>query len=202
MEHTVLETKDLTKRYGKRITAVDNLNLSVRRGEVYGFLGPNGAGKTTTLRMLLGLIVPTAGTATVLDGRPGTPEVLASMGALVESPAFYPYLSGWRTLRVMACYAGVLKQRIEAVLDQVDLTDRAGDIVGVASISSLKENLIPRWIPWLGIVAALSLLSLASLAWFPATYLILFGRLLCFIWVAAVSLLLVLGRQGEAGRGR
>ena len=127
MEHTVLETTDLTKRYGKRITAVDNLNLTVRRGEVYGFLGPNGAGKTTTLRMLLGLIRPTSGAATVLGKPPGTAEGLARVGALVESPAFYPYLSGWRNLRVMARYAGVPKQRIGAVLDQVQLADRAGD---------------------------------------------------------------------------
>lgn len=127
MEHTILETTDLTKRYGNRITAVDSLNLSVRRGEVYGFLGPNGAGKTTTLRMLLGLIRPTSGSATVLGGRPGAAQGLANVGALVESPAFYPYLSGWRNLRVMARHAGVPKQRIEAVLDQVELTDRASD---------------------------------------------------------------------------
>lgn len=127
MEHTILETTDLTKRYSKRITAVDSLNLTVRRGEVYGFLGPNGAGKTTTLRMLLGLIRPTSGTATVLGGRPGTAKGIARVGALVESPAFYPYLSGWRNLRVMARHAGVPKQRIGAVLDQVELTDRAGD---------------------------------------------------------------------------
>lgn len=127
MEHMVLETTDLTKRYGKRITAVDSLNLTVSRGEVYGFLGPNGAGKTTTLRMLLGLIRPTSGAATVLGKPPGTAEGLARVGALVESPAFYPYLSGWRNLRVMARYAGVPKQRIGAVLDQVQLADRAGD---------------------------------------------------------------------------
>lgn len=127
MEHTILETTDLTKRYSNRITAVDSLNLSVRRGEVYGFLGPNGAGKTTTLRMLLGLIRPTSGAATVLGGRPGAAKGLARVGALVESPAFYPYLSGWRNLRVMARHAGVPRQRIEAVLDQVELTNRAGD---------------------------------------------------------------------------
>lgn len=77
-----------------------------------------------------------------------------------------------------------------------------GVFVGVASISSFKKNLLPRWIPWLGIVAAaLSLLSLASLAWFPATYLIPLGRLLCFIWVAAVSVLLVRGPRNKARRG-
>ncbi|MDQ3856037.1 MAG: ATP-binding cassette domain-containing protein, partial [Chloroflexota bacterium] len=69
--------------------AVQQLDLNVRRGEVYGFLGPNGAGKTTTLRMLLGLIQPTSGTATVLGQSPGSPAGLAKVGALVESPAFY-----------------------------------------------------------------------------------------------------------------
>jgi ABC-type multidrug transport system ATPase subunit len=66
----LVETSGLTKRYGGRITAVDDLDLGVRRGEVYGFLGPNGAGKTTTLRMLLGLIKSSFGTATVLDWSP------------------------------------------------------------------------------------------------------------------------------------
>ena len=73
----LVETHNLTKRYGGQIVAVDDLNLTVRRGEVYGFLGPNGAGKTTTLRMLLGLIRPTAGTARVLGLAPGAPEGLA-----------------------------------------------------------------------------------------------------------------------------
>ena len=123
----VIETRGLTKRYGPRIVAVDSLNLNVRRGEVYGFLGPNGAGKTTTLRMLLGLIGPTSGEASVLGRSPGDPESLARVGALVESPAFYPHLSGWRNLRVLARYAGVSKERIEPALDVVGLADRAGD---------------------------------------------------------------------------
>ena len=75
----LVETRDLTKRYGRQITAVDRLNLAVRRGEVYGFLGPNGAGKTTTLRMLLGLIEPTSGAARVLGQEPGSPP--ASQGS-------------------------------------------------------------------------------------------------------------------------
>ena len=125
--NALIETRNLTKRYGSRIVAVDSLNLTVRRGEVYGFLGPNGAGKTTTLRMLLGLIRPTSGTASVLGRPPGDPESLARVGALIESPAFYPHLSGWRNLRVIARYAGVPKGRIEAALEVVELTDRASD---------------------------------------------------------------------------
>jgi ABC-2 type transport system ATP-binding protein len=125
-EHLV-QTRDLTKVYGGRITAVNRVALSVRRGEVYGFLGPNGAGKTTTLRMLVGLVRPTAGSATVLGKPPGHPEALARTGVLIESPGFYPYLSGRDNLRVVARYAGVAGGRVDDVLELVGLTDRAGD---------------------------------------------------------------------------
>ena len=123
----LVEARGLTKRYGRRITAVDGLDLSVRRGEVYGFLGPNGAGKTTTLRMLLGLIRPSSGTARVLGKKPGDGEGLARVGALVESPAFYPYLSGKDNLRVMARYSGVPYWRVDEVLITVELEGRAKD---------------------------------------------------------------------------
>ncbi|MDQ4003539.1 MAG: ABC transporter ATP-binding protein [Actinomycetota bacterium] len=137
---SLVETRDLTKRYGPRILAVDRVSLTLRRGEVYGFLGPNGAGKTTTLRMLLGLIRPTSGTARVLGRQPGDPESLARVGALVESPAFYPYLSGRDNLRVIARYAGVSKERIEAVLELVELTDRAHDKFAMYSLG-MKQRL-------------------------------------------------------------
>src|SRR5690606_32118931 len=87
----VVVTDGLTKRYGER-AAVDAVSLTVRQGEVYGFLGPNGAGKTTTLRMLLGLVRPTSGSATVLGHPPGSPAALAGTGALIEGPGFFPYL--------------------------------------------------------------------------------------------------------------
>ena len=79
-----------TAHYGDR-AAVKDLNLRVRRGEVYGFLGPNGAGKTTTLRMLLGLIRPTSGSATVVGHAPGSPASLAQVGAMIELRALWPY---------------------------------------------------------------------------------------------------------------
>ena len=123
----LVETRSLTKRYGQRITAVEDLDLTVRRGEAYGFLGPNGAGKTTTLRMLLGLIRPTSGDARVLGEKPGSPTGLGKIGALVESPAFYPYLSGRDNLLVMARYSGVRRPRIAEVLEQVELSGRAKD---------------------------------------------------------------------------
>jgi ABC-type multidrug transport system ATPase subunit len=136
----VIETHALTKRYGDAIVAVDGLELRVRRGEVYGFLGPNGAGKTTTLRMLLGLVRPTSGTAAVLGAPPGSPDGLARIGALVEAPAFYPYLSGRDNLRVLAGYAGVQEDRVEAVLDEVRLSDRAADRSSTYSLG-MKQRL-------------------------------------------------------------
>ncbi|MEA2635792.1 MAG: type transport system ATP-binding protein [Chloroflexota bacterium] len=120
-----VETHGLTKRYSTGLLAVNDLDLRVRTGEVYGFLGPNGAGKTTTLRLLSGLIHPTSGNALVAGAAPGSPASLARMGAMVETPAFYPYLSGRDNLRVVARYAGVPTSRIEPVLKLVDLTDRA-----------------------------------------------------------------------------
>jgi ABC-type multidrug transport system ATPase subunit len=123
----LVETRYLTKRYGRQITAVERLNLAVRRGEVYGFLWPYGAGKTTTLRMLLGLIEPTSGAARVLGQEPGSPASLEGLGALVESPAFYPYLSGYDNLKGVSRYAGVPRGRIREVLEMVELSGRAKD---------------------------------------------------------------------------
>jgi ABC-type multidrug transport system ATPase subunit len=136
----VITTTKLTKRYGPAITAVDNLDLEVHRGEVFGFLGPNGAGKTTTLRMLLGLIKPTSGSATVAQHRPGEPAGLAQIGSLVESPAFYPYLSGRENLKIMADYAGLPHKRVDAALEEVDLADRAKDRFGTYSMG-MKQRL-------------------------------------------------------------
>jgi len=136
----IVETRGLTKRYGERIIAVDNLDLRVRRGEVYGFLGPNGAGKTTTLRMLLGLARPTAGSVVVAGAAPGTPEGLARIGAMIEAPAFYPFLSGRDNLTVMARHAGVLESRIDLALKEVDLADRADDKFATYS-QGMKQRL-------------------------------------------------------------
>lgn len=119
-----VETRGLSKRYGTTL-AVANLDLRLRRGEVYGFLGPNGAGKTTTLRMLVGLIRPSGGDAWVLGQRAGSAGALARVGALIEEPAFYPHLSGRDNLRVLADYAGVGLDRVEPALADVGLESRA-----------------------------------------------------------------------------
>lgn len=120
----VIRTSGLTKQYGPD-TGVFDLDLRVRRGEVYGFLGPNGAGKSTAMRMLVGLIRPTSGTATVLGERAGTPSSLRGVGALIEAPALYPHLSGRDNLRILAGYASVPATRIEEVLEEVGMATRA-----------------------------------------------------------------------------
>jgi ABC-2 type transport system ATP-binding protein len=140
MENTVIETSGLTKRFGNGVLAVDSVDMSVRRGEVYGFLGPNGAGKTTTLRMLLGLIKPSSGSAQIAGHKPGDPAGLARIGSLVEGPGFYPYLSGRENLRVIADYASANGKRVEEVLDMVELTTRAGRKFGTYS-TGMKQRL-------------------------------------------------------------
>lgn len=122
----VLRARGLTKRYG-HITAVDGVSLAVHSGEVLGFLGPNGAGKTTTMRMLVGLVRPDAGTAEVLGRPAGSPASLAGTGAMVESPAFYPYLSGRDNLRALARQVGLPRERVESVLEIAGIATRGGD---------------------------------------------------------------------------
>ncbi len=126
-----LATAGLTKRFGAQ-TAVDAIDLDVPAGSVYGFLGPNGSGKTTTIRMALGLVRPTAGTVTLL-GQPmpaGLGAVLPRVGALVEGPAFHPYLSGRANLSRLDAADRLAdprtsRQRIDAALDRVGLLHAA-----------------------------------------------------------------------------
>jgi ABC-2 type transport system ATP-binding protein len=131
----VLETRGLTKRFGSRL-AVDRLDLRVEEGDVFGFLGPNGAGKTTTIRMLLRLISPTAGEVLLFGERLEERylELLAKIGAIVEEPAFYPYLSGRENLAVFgALLGGISRARIDECLALVGLADRGGDRVSYYS---------------------------------------------------------------------
>ena len=139
MNELMIETTDLTKQYGHN-TAVSRLTMRVRRGEVYGFLGPNGAGKTTTLRMLLGLVKPTSGRASVLGAPPGSGASLSRIGALVEAPGFYPFLTARDNLRVLTRHARIGDERIDAVLDRIGLTDRAGDRFATFS-QGMKQRL-------------------------------------------------------------
>ncbi|MDO8491419.1 MAG: ABC transporter ATP-binding protein [Dehalococcoidia bacterium] len=129
VDEIIMRTVGLSKNFG-RLEAVKNLNLELRRGEVLGFLGPNGAGKSTTVGMILGLVAPTAGSIELfgqrLDGNRWA--ALRRVGAIIEEPAFYPYMSGRDNLEVIARAVGGIKQgKIEEVLDRVNLLDRAGD---------------------------------------------------------------------------
>jgi ABC-type multidrug transport system ATPase subunit len=135
----VVQTDGLTKRYGDRL-AVDDVGMTVRRGEVYGFLGPNGAGKTTTLRMMLGLIRPTAGSARVLGRPAGRPDVTERVGALIEGPGFYPYLSGRDNLRVLARYRSLAGSVVDDALRRVDLAGRGDDAFKSYSLG-MKQRL-------------------------------------------------------------
>ncbi|WP_199043973.1 ABC transporter ATP-binding protein [Glycomyces salinus] len=139
MDANIVSTDRLTKRYGEHI-AVDQVSLSVRRGEVYGFLGPNGAGKTTTLRMLLGLVKPSGGSALVHGMVPGSPDSLRRTGSLVEGPGFFPYLSGLENLRVIAQYRGLGRGEAEEALERVELASRGKDRFRTYSLG-MKQRL-------------------------------------------------------------
>jgi ABC-2 type transport system ATP-binding protein len=129
-----LELDQLTKHFGP-VVAVDQVSFSVEQGSVVGFLGPNGAGKTTTLRMLLGLVTPTSGTATI-NGRPyrELPQPRHVVGAVLEASNPYPGRSARDHLRIEALAGGAPRSRIDEVLDLVDLTETAGRRVGQYSL--------------------------------------------------------------------
>jgi ABC-2 type transport system ATP-binding protein len=126
-----VEVRGLVKRYGE-LAAVDGVDLTVHAGDVYGYLGPNGAGKTTSLRMMLGLIRPTAGTVRLFGRDPQeTVAALDDVAGFVEAPTFYPYLTGRRNLELLAAFDGHdATDRIDEALEIVELTDRAGDRIG------------------------------------------------------------------------
>lgn len=127
----ILRTLNLSKRFGQR-WAVADLNLAVEPGQIFGFLGPNGAGKSTTIRMLLALIKPSRGSYEFFgqDAHRKGARVLRKIGALVEKPDFYLYLSAARNLQMLGeLSGGVSRQRIAEVLDIVKLRDRIGDKV-------------------------------------------------------------------------
>jgi len=142
-----VEVRGLTKRYG-RITAVDDVDLTVAAGDVFGYLGPNGAGKTTSLRMMLGLIRPSAGAVRIFGRDPQVSvAALAGVAGFVEAPRFYPYLDGRTNLRLLAGLdGGDGAAHVEEVLEVVELTDRGRDKVGGYS-HGMKQRL--------GIAAAL-----------------------------------------------
>jgi ABC-2 type transport system ATP-binding protein len=136
----VIETTDLTKRYGD-VVAVDHLTLRVPQGGVFGFLGPNGSGKTTTMGMLLGLVHPTGGEARIFGDPARHPATLRRVGAMVETPTFYPYLSGRANLLY---FQGIGRRGtpadVDRLLELVDLGKRARSKYATYSLG-MKQRL-------------------------------------------------------------
>jgi ABC-type multidrug transport system ATPase subunit len=152
MTGTLVQTHALTKRFG-RVTAVEDVHLEVKEGDLFGFLGPNGSGKTTTVRMLLGLVYPTSGEMQLL-GRPMPRDarvVLPEVGALIEGPAFYPHLSGVRNLALFdaAGPRGNRKTRKRRITDALDRVGLARD--GRRAVKAYSSGMRQR----LGLAAAL-----------------------------------------------
>jgi ABC-type multidrug transport system ATPase subunit len=135
---TVLSINNLTKHFG-RIRAVNNLNLEVKAGQVFGMLGPNGSGKTTTLGMLMGVVNPTEGDFTWFGQKP-TPQLRKKIGAVLEHPIFYPYLSGQKNLELNAMVKECSPANIANVLDLVELTERKDDKYKTYSLG-MKQRL-------------------------------------------------------------
>ena len=138
----ILETRGLTKRFGRGENAqiaVNDVNLHVRRGRVYGLLGPNGAGKSTTLKMIAGMLRPTQGEI-VFDGHPWTREDLYEIGSLIEAAPLYPNLTARENLRVRTTMLGIPEERIDAVLHTVGLEDTGKKRAGKFSMG-MKQRL-------------------------------------------------------------
>ncbi|MFC9540348.1 ATP-binding cassette domain-containing protein [Lysinibacillus sp. NPDC056959] len=137
----IVQTENLSKSFGKE-QAVSNINLKIRKGEIYGFLGPNGAGKTTTIRMLLGLMKPSSGTIKMFqkDLTKERINILSKAGSLVENPSYYPHLTAYENLEALRKILGVPKSRIDEVLEIVRLKDAANKKVKGFSLG-MKQRL-------------------------------------------------------------
>lgn len=142
MNDYIIQTKNLTKQYGLQ-KSVDNLNIHVKRGRIYGLLGKNGAGKTTTMKMLLGLTVPTSGTVHIFGENMQTQsqEVLPRIGSLIESPGFYPNLTATENLKIFADLRGLTKASyIKSALELVGLPYRDKKLFSQYSLG-MKQRL-------------------------------------------------------------
>ncbi|MEY3508226.1 MAG: hypothetical protein RIR44_1458 [Bacteroidota bacterium] len=141
---SVIQVQGLTKKFGHQFTAVNDLSFSVNKGDVYGFLGQNGAGKSTTIRMLLSLITPTSGSIEIF-GMPlqaNRAAIMQNVGAVIEKPAMYEYLTAYQNLKIFSALSGVSKTRLQLLheLDVVGLAARAHDLVRTFS-QGMKQRL-------------------------------------------------------------
>jgi ABC-2 type transport system ATP-binding protein len=152
---TVLELDALGKTFkkpfsGKKVVAVERIDLQVQEGQIVGFLGPNGAGKTTTLKMLTGLIAPTTGTATIFGHRVPSPDAMAQVGFLPENPYVYPYLTPREFVSLCGRLSGLagadLRRRVEAVIARVGMSEAID-----RAVRALSKGMLQR----VGLAAAL-----------------------------------------------
>lgn len=141
-----IECTDVSKTYPGGVPALRDVDLSIRAGQVYGLVGRNGAGKTTLMRILVGLVEPSSGSASVLGEAVGGPTNGQLVGSLIEAPAFYPHLTGWDNLALLARYLGCPRDQVDQVLHTVGLTERARSRFSAYSLG-MKQRL--------GIAAAL-----------------------------------------------
>jgi len=121
--NTILTINNLTKKYGN-LTAVDNVSFSIEKGNVYGILGPNGSGKSTTLGIVLNVVNKTSGTFHWFDGKDTTNSAIKKVGAIIERPNFYPYMTANQNLELVCKIKGVSKSKIEEKLELVELSNR------------------------------------------------------------------------------
>ena len=120
---TILTINNLTKRFGS-LTAVSNLSFTINKGNVYGILGPNGSGKSTTLGIVLNVVNKTTGDFHWFDGNTSTHDALKKVGAIIERPNFYPYMSAYQNLKLVCKIKGVSENKIDEKLEVVGLLDR------------------------------------------------------------------------------
>ena len=123
---TILTIENLTKKFGK-LTAVDNLSFSIEKGNVYGILGPNGSGKSTTLGIVLNVVNKTSGSFSWFGGDVSTHNALKKVGAIIERPNFYPYMTAKQNLELVCKIKGVATTQVQKTLDTVGLLDRQDD---------------------------------------------------------------------------
>ncbi|KAA1247855.1 ABC transporter ATP-binding protein [Aquimarina sp. RZ0] len=136
---TILTLTNLTKKFGP-ITAVSNLSFTIKKGNVYGILGPNGSGKSTTLGIVLNVVNKTAGEFTWFDGTTSTHEALKKVGAIIERPNFYPYMTAAQNLKLVCQIKGVSGNKIDEKLELVGLLDRKDSKFSTFSLG-MKQRL-------------------------------------------------------------
>lgn len=141
----ILVAKNLSKKF-KNSNVVENLSISVKEGDIYGFLGPNGAGKSTTIKMMLGLVTPSEGTTYIngYDVNTEREEAIKYVGAMVEAPSFYGYMTGFKNLKLYANLLDKDDKRINEVLDIVGLTKAANKKVDKYSLGMKQRLAIAR----------------------------------------------------------